>query len=194
MAITYPTTTPTSIGIANIQLRQSQVVSRSTSPFSFKEQVIVHTGERWGASVSLPPCRKDTAEPWVAFLMAQRGGVGTFLLGDPNMVTPQGTATSATISGSAGDRSVSVTMTGTLKAGDYIQLGSGSSSRLHKVLVDKNGSGTLEIWPSLRTDYTSASATLNDTKGVFRLTSPELSWDINDISAYGIMFTCSEVV
>jgi len=102
----------------------------------------------WSASIAIPTVLKDLAEPWVAFLISLRGQYGTFLLGDPNHASPQGTASSATITGSTGDRSVTVSMTGTLKAGDYFQLGSGSSARLHKVLVDQSGGGTLEIWPA----------------------------------------------
>ena len=46
-------------------------------------------------------------------------------------------------------------MTGTLKAGDYIQIGAASDATLHKVLVDQDGDGTLEVWPKLRKDRTS---------------------------------------
>ena len=57
-------------------------------------------------------------------LVGLKGQTGTFLLGDPDYATPQGTVSSCVASGSAGDDAVSVVMTGTLKAGDYIQLGS----------------------------------------------------------------------
>jgi hypothetical protein len=146
----------------------------------------------WSASVTIPTVRKDLAEPWVAFLLSLRGQYGTFLLGDPNRTSPQGTATSASISGSLGDRSVTVAMTGTLKAGDYFQLGSGSSAKLHKVLVDQSGNGTLEIWPALRSNYTTASATLTNAKGVFRLASNSTQWGIGSSSAYSIQFDAME--
>lgn len=192
MAISYPVSTPTDIGIADIQLSATNAVAVSKSPFTFATQVHAYSGEMWSASVTIPTVRKDLAEPWVAFLLSLRGQYGTFLLGDPNRTSPQGTATSATITGSLGDRSVTVAMTGTLKAGDYIQLGSGSSARLHKVLVDKSGSGTLEIWPALRDDYTTASATLTNAKGVFRLASNSTQWGIGSSSAYSIQFDAME--
>jgi hypothetical protein len=83
-------------------------------------------------------------------------------------------------------------MTGTLKAGDYIQLGSGAAARLHKVVQDRSGNGTLEIWPALRTNYTTASATLTNAKGVFRLAGNASQWSINNNNAYGIQFEAME--
>lgn len=192
MAISYPVSTPTDIGIADIQLSATNAVAVSKSPFTFATQVHAYSGEMWSASVTIPTVRKDLAEPWVAFLLSLRGQYGTFLLGDPNRTSPQGTATSATITGSLGDRSVTVAMTGTLKAGDYFQLGSGANAKLHKVLVDQSGSGTLEIWPALRDDYTTASATLTNAKGVFRLASNSTQWGIGSSSAYSIQFDAME--
>jgi hypothetical protein len=127
-------------------------------------------------------------------LIALRGPVGTFLLGDPDYATPRGDASSVAVTGSAGASTVAVAMTGTLKAGDYIQLGTGSSARLHKVLVDQTGNGNLEIWPSLRSDYSSATATLDSPKGVFRLKQNMTEWSINNASFYGVSFEAVEVI
>ena len=194
MAIVYPLNTPTSIGIESIELRSVNAVAISQSPFTYKQQVVSHGGQRWEASVSIPPTHRDKAAQWKAMLVGLKGQTGTFLLGDPDYATPQGTVTSCVLTGSAGSDSASVVMTGTLKAGDYIQLGSGSASKLHQVLVDQSGSGTLEIWPALRSDYVSATATFNSPKGVFRLGSNVTSWSINNASVYGISFEAIEVV
>lgn len=194
MAISYPINTPTSIGFANVEFTASNAVAVSSSPFTFKQQVHTYAGQMWSASVTIPPVRKDLAEPWVSFLLSLRGQTGTFLLGDPNNTSPQGTATSANISGDAGDSSVSVNMLGSLLAGDYIQLGTGDDTTLHKVLVSRTGNGTLEIWPALRKTRTSAPVTLTNTKGLFRLAGSQQSWAIGDNSAYGIQFDCMEVI
>lgn len=191
MAITYPLSLPTDSGIAAIKLSAANAVAISRSPFTFATQVHAYDGEMWSASVTLPTYRKDLADPWVAFLLSLRGQYGTFLLGDPDKAVPRGTAVAANISGSLGDRTVTVVMAGTLLAGDYIQLGSGASARLHKVLTDRVGSGSLEIWPALRADY-SGAATLTDTKGVFRLASNVTEWDINNASFYGVQFEAME--
>lgn len=194
MAISYPVNTPTNIGIANITLMAENAVAISQSPFTFQQQVVAHPGQRWAASISLPPMKRQDAESWVAFLLSLYGQVGTFLLSDPNCPAPRGTATSATLTGSAGSTSPTITMTGTLLAGDYISLGSGSSTRLHKVVQNRSGNGTIEIWPALRSSVTGASVDLTEAKGRFRLKDNITQWSINEISSYGITFDCVEAL
>ena len=194
MAISYPLSTPTTIGIESVEIRAKNTVAISESPFTYKQQIVDFGGQKWEASVNIPPVRRDLAAEWKAFLTALKGPVGTFLLGDPDCATPRGTVSSCTLTGSAGDETVSVTMTGSLLAGDYIQLGSGSNSKLHQILVDQTGSGNLEIWPALRADYTSATVTFNNPKGVFRLSSNVTSWAINNSSVYGISFDAVEAI
>ncbi len=192
--ISYPLDTPTTIGIESIELRAVNAVSTSQSPFTYKQQVIAHTGQKWEASVTIPSVRRDKAAEWKAMLVALKGQTGTFLLGDPDYTSPRGTVTSCVVTGSAGDETVDVTMTGSLLAGDYIQLGSGASAKLHQVLIDQTGNGQLEIWPALRSDYTSETAITDSPKGVFRLNQNVSTWSINNASFYGISFEAVEVI
>lgn len=194
MAISYPLSLPTTIGIAQIELTAVNAIAVSRSPFTFDSQVHAYSGEMWQADITIPPVHRDLAESWVSFLLSLRGQYGTFLLNDPNCTAPRGTATAATITGSTGDRSVSVTMTGTLLAGDYIQLGTGSDATLHKVLQDQSGTGTLEIWPALRKDRTAVAADLTSASGVFRLSTNQVSWSVNEVSTYGITFGAMEAI
>jgi len=195
MALSFPLSLPTSIGIESIELRAMNAVATSESPFTYKQQIHAHQGQRWEASVNVASgIRRDLAAPWKAFLTSLKGQQGTFLLGDPDYATPRGTVSACTLSGSSGDESVTVTMTGSLLAGDYIQLGTGANAKLHQVLADLSGNGTLEIWPGLRSDYTDATVTFNAAKGVFRLSTPMSSWSINNASAYGISFEAVEAL
>lgn len=210
MAIAYPLTLPTTIGIEQIELRANNVVAVSESPFTFVQQTVVHQGQRWEASIQIPPVRKDLAEPWVAFLLSLQGRRGTFLLGDPNMAAPRGSAASTPgtplVDGalSIGDSEITIdglpaSATGYLKAGDYIQLGSAGTSTLHKVLtdVDSDGAGeaTVDIWPSVRRVVANNEAVVvSNTKGLFRLAANVSSWSINNSSAYGISFDAVEVI
>lgn len=194
MAITYPINTPTNIGFAQISLRAVNAVAISQSPFTFATQVHSYPGEKWQADITIPPVNREFGEEWVAFLTALRGSYGTFLLGDPAGASPRGTATAATITGTSGSRSVTVSMTGTLLAGDYIQLGTGSDATLHKVLEDQSNSGTLEIWPALRKARSGVSATLTNPKGVFRLTSNVQNWSITPPTFYEITFSAEEAL
>jgi hypothetical protein len=85
--------------------------------------------------------------------------------------------------------------TGYLKAGDYLQVG----TQLFKVLtsVDTNGSGeaTVDVWPDVRTSISDGAAvTVQDTKGLFRLSSNEQTFSINEASFYGITFGAVEAI
>ena len=195
MAISYPLSLPTHTGIAEIELHAVNAVAYSQSPFTFAGQAHAYAGEMWQADVKLPPMKRADAEQWIAFLMSLRGQYGTFLLNDPAATAPQSPlASSATITGSVGDRSVTVAMSGTLLAGDYFSLGTGTSTRLYKVLQDQSGSGTLEIWPALRDAASSATADLTTASGTFRLSSNQQSWSVNDASFYGITFGAMEAL
>ena len=194
MALSYPLATPTTIGIESIELRAVNAVAVSQSPFTSKQQVISHGGQKWEASVNIPSVHRDKAAEWKAMLVGLKGQAGTFLLGDPDYATPQGTVSSCVLTGDAGDDNATVVMTGTLKAGDYIQLGGGSSAKLHQVLLDQDGDGTIQIWPSLRSTYSSATVIFNSPKGVFRLATNMTSWSINNASIYGISFEAVEAV
>jgi len=210
MAITYPLSLPTTIGIGEIELRANNVVGVSQSPFTFAQQVVQHQGQRWEASVSIPPVRKDLAEEWIAFLISLKGPVGTFYLGDPNMATPRGTISAGALvtlasAASAGDETVSLTKSAgpeksnVLLPGDYIQIGTDSSRTLHKVLNtvnwDVNGAGTADIWPHIRGTVASGTSVVHQsTTGKFRLISGLTSWSINNASTYGISFDAVEVI
>jgi hypothetical protein len=203
MAITYPLSLPTNIGMASIELRTKNTVAVSSSPFTYKQTVHAYDGQMWEADISLPPMNRDDAESWIAFLMSLKGRYGTFLLYDPAAKVPRGTMRNSDITdvnGSAGDDTISLNATSgkTLKAGDYIQIGTGVNSALHKVLVDFTATGTdadLEIWPKLRKAHTDeTNVSVETAVGLFRLSMNETSWSVNDASFYGISFGAAEVV
>lgn len=199
MAIAYPLILPSHTGIASVEMTAVNAVAHSMSPFSFKGQSIIYPGQMFRAEVSVPAMKRPAAERWIAFQLALRGQSGTFLLGDPNAADLLGTATSCTITGTAGSSTVSATVPvgETLLEGDYIQLGAGAASRLHKVTVNYTGTGAaadLELWPSLRTDATAVAATLSNCVGVFRLASNVTPWSINSASFYGISFSAMEAL
>ena len=194
MAISYPLSLPATNSVSEITLTAINAVAYSRSPFTFTGQAHAYAGEMWSADITLKPMREADAEAWSAWLTALRGQFGTFLLGNPFRSSPRGTASAATITGSAGDRSVTVAKSGTLLAGDYFQLGTTSQARLYKVLEDSSGSGTLEIWPSLRADASGVAADLSSPVGAFRLSSNEASWSVNNLAVYGITFGAVEAI
>ena len=202
MAITYPISLPTT-GIASVEWRTVNAVVTSQSPFTYKQQIISHGGQRWEATVNLPPMNRDTAAAWKAALVSLKGSYGTMLLGDPDYPLPRGTLRStdasnfATVSATAGNSFLQITMqdqTKTLLAGDYIQVGSDAAARLFQVMEDRTGDGQLEVYPNVRVDYSSETIGTNDTKGVFRLSSNVTSWSIDRAAIYGISFDVVEAV
>lgn len=188
-------TAPTNIGFASITLSAIQAIATSQSPYTFKQQVIRHTGDRWEAQIAIPSVNRANAEPWVSFLLRCKGPTNTFLLGDPTGKVQQGNASNMRITGSKGSDTVTLNaMTGTIKAGDYFQLGTGSNSQLYKVLNDASASGSVDIFPRLRQAQLSTLVDLTEAQGVFRLRNAVSSWQIDNAGFYGIQFECVEVI
>lgn len=209
MAETYPLAFPTQTGIAQVQLIASDVVSVTESPFTLSQQVVRHAGARWSATINIPPVKRSDAEYWNSFLLRLRGQFGTFLVGDPNAATPRGSASSTpgtpVVNGASQTGSdlnidgLPASATGYLKAGDYIQLGTGATSRLYKVLedVNSNGSGqaTLNLWPDLRSSPANdATVVVSGAKGLFRLAQNDASWSISNDGFYAITFSAVEAL
>ena len=203
--ITYPLALPAHTGIAQIELRASNAVAYSQSPFTFAGQAHAYSGQMWQADVTLPPMKRADAEQWVAWLVSLRGQLGSFLLGDPLGSTARGLAntfagtpiiTSQT-GGTIAVTGASASKDGWLLAGDYIQIGTGSDATLHKVLQDVNtdssGNVSLDVWPHVR-GTRSGSVIVANTQGRFRLATNEQSWSINNASVYGISFSAMEKI
>lgn len=201
MAITYPITLPSS-GIASVEWRSVNATVVSQSPFTYRQQVVAHGGQRWEATVNLAPMSRDTAAAWKAALVSLRGTEGTMLLGDPSYALPRGTlrtsvSNPASVTGTAGDKDITIAMTDnteTLLAGDFIQIGTSAGAELYQVLEDLTGDGDVEIFPNLRTTYSAEPLQTNDSKGVFRLASNISSWSIDNASIYGISFEVVEAI
>lgn len=209
MTLSYPLTMPTDVmGIAEIQLRAENAVAITQSPFTFKQQVFKHRGQRWSAGISIAPVNRVYGEPWVAFLVGLNGPSGTFLLGDPLGTAPRGAVGTATVlinlSRTVGQDTLSlkglpINTTGVFRAGDYLQLGSGATATLHKVLADasSNSSGitVVEIWPAVRRVVAVNEAVVYaNARGLFRLAGNQQAWTIANNLRYGISFEAVEAV
>ena len=195
MAISYPLTTPTSIGIASIEFRAVNAVSTSKSPFTFKQQTFQYPGQVWEANITIPPVHRELSYEWESFLLALNGQVGTFLLSPPNSETPLGTATDATVTGGITEDTPEFDVTGTFKAGDWFQVGTGTAAKLHRFLEDKaDGTSNVSIWPSLRATYSAETVYYENPKGVFRLKENSVSWYGDSTNQYGVSFSCIEAI
>lgn len=186
MAISYPLSLPTTVPqAARVELTAQSSVGISTSPFTFSSQRQEYEGMYWGISVTLPPMIRADAEEWMSFLLKLNGPTGTFLIGDKLGKTPRGVATgSPQVNNTSGQQTGQslitdgwdTSVTGILKAGDYIEINTRLYKNLNDVNSDGSGNATLDIWPRLR------SATVDNAQiktasclGLFRLTSNSVS-------------------
>ncbi|MDX1949218.1 MAG: hypothetical protein SFT90_01805 [Rickettsiales bacterium] len=186
------------------------MVAQTMSPFSGVQQIQAHPGQWFEMEVELPPLQRDIAEEWSSFFLSLNGIQGTFLIGDPSANVPRGIAATNAgapkLNGAHNARATTISLKGLpinitnyLKKGDYIQLGSGLSARLHKVLndVSSNASGiaSADIFPSLRTSYADNTAVVvSYAKGLFRLASNDMNFDISEALIYSTSFKCREAL
>ena len=208
-APTYPINHPTAPNFKTARWHLSRQVAVSESPYSGVQQVYEYDYALWGATLSLPPMRREQAGAWTAFFATLHGRNGTFRLADPDRIIPLGAAT-GTITlasgASVGDYSLSLTVGASLsgvsnifKAGDYIQLGTSAADyKLHQVIEDCDASGTAvpaKIEPAVKaTVGTGQQITYNSPKGLFRMDTDDLGWQTNEVSVYGISFSCTEAL
>lgn len=201
----YPLSFPL-IGISEITFRARNAVGVTHSPFTFDRQVHVFDGQRWEADIRLPSFDVEQAGAVESFLLQLNGRKGTFLLGDPLRTTPQGSASGTPRVKGSGQTGIYVmttgwtpNMTNLLCVGDWIQLGWGATSRLHKILYDvnsdANGDALLTLWPSLRSSPADQAVIVTtECRGVFALTENIAEWTIDKNGLYSTSFTAWEVV
>lgn len=89
--------------------------------------------------------------------------------------------------------------TNIMSAGDWLQIGTGSGARLHKVLQGANsnasGEATLLLWPKLRASPAdNAAVIVQNPVGLFALADNERQWSIDEAKMYGISFSAVEVL
>lgn len=183
--------------------------SATTSLYSLAQQIQQQPGEMLSFDLTLPIMARAEAELWVVFFMQLRGQKGTFLFGDPACVIPQGsmgvTPGTPVFNGAHTQRGTTVSLkglphsiTGYGKAGDYLQFGSASTARLHKILIDINSDSSgnaanIDIFPQLRANYSDGDTiTVTSCQGNFRLIDNNLSYDVDEAVTYQKSFSIRE--
>jgi hypothetical protein len=131
----------------------------------------------------------------MSLLMAARG---TFYFRDYANAASRGSiAGSPVLDGAHAANTTTLTLknhTGTLAVGDWIQLGTTSAAKLHKI-TQVNSATSYEVFPLLRTAYSDGAAVVySSAVGVFRLAQPSTEWSIDDVKKYGIGFSIVEEI
>lgn len=205
MAIAFPVTPP-AFGVRAETWSLEQAVGLSESPYTYSQEVYEHAGKRLRLDVQLVPMKRADAQAWIAFLASLRGRVGTFTWSPTIEGTARGTPTGTPLVKGAGQTGgtllidgASAGVTGWLKAGDWVQLGTGATARLHKNLVDTNSNGsgevTLELWPGPRVAPADNEAVVvSSPRGLFRLASNTVQWDVQLAQIFGLSFSAVEAL
>ena len=148
-------------------MRLQSVQRVFASPFGGSEQAVDLLNDRWLCSMEIPQDFHATNAALEAFIAAMRGQTNTVALYHFGTQTPRGTLASATASAaSQGASAVTLSGTGTLKAGDMI----GISGLLLQVAADVSisGSGSVTLVNRLRTAV-SGAVTFTRPTATFRL-------------------------
>jgi len=201
MAISYPLAFPTSFGFSTFTIALDFAIAVTESEFTFEAQMQEHQGVAWEISGSMELLNRDQAEEYNAFIAALKGRRGTFTVTPAGSGVPRGVATGTPLvkgSSQTGDEldtdGWTADTTGILKAGDFIQLGSGSSATLHRVLadVDSDGSGnaTIDLAPKIvvAPNDNDPIVTVNPV-GVFRMMNNLQPVDIRPPNTHSLRFS-----
>lgn len=204
MAISFPITLPTAQGFTRVTIGPRSAVAMYASPFTGQQQIFKHPMQMLTASIELPPMNRAAASAFLGSLLSLQGFAGTFYFGDPAWTSPRGVGTgSPEILGNSQTGTTLLTdgwtpsQTGIMRAGDWVQIGSGATRQLCMVLVDAdsagNGHATLELFPRIRTAFANNTAlTVVNPAGVWRLA--EESSFVQDLGAItrGIVLNAME--
>lgn len=189
---------PTAPGFRSIQWAPNHAVGMTVSPDTGSQQVISRQGQWLECTVTLPAMTDATAGEWCAFFLSLNSREGTFYLGDSVRKTRLGAVT-GTLTVSTGAVANTTTLpiagaTGSFALGDWLQVGTGSSSRLHRV-IKVVSSSSVDVFPRLRTAYANGTAIdVTSPQGLFRLQGP-VPWGYDERKiAEGITFAAVEVV
>ena len=203
MAISYPISLP-GPAPAQMEFGAQTVAGKSVSPYTLSQETFEWPGNRWLASVRYARMTRAEGDALAAALVSL-SALGTFLLGPAGAgKTAKGVATGTPLVNGAAQTGKSMvtdgwtaSQAGILKAGDYLQVGSGSTSRLYMNLTDVNsdagGNATLDLWPRLReSPADNAAIVVSSPKGLFRLKTPLAKWEIDAAYTLGLSFEAEE--
>lgn len=203
---TYPLTLPDGFEVEEASFSLTTAASANASPFTFAEQTYLHPGARWHGEVSLIPMKADSSAEIKAFLTKLKGRYGTFLYSDPYYYVsgPLGAADgSPQVDGAAQTGNELMIKSGPagrtkwLMPSDFIQIGTGTSARLHMVTdqvdVAPDGTATIPIEPDLKSSPSdSAAVIVNDARGVFALAENSVEWQYSEGVLHRVSFAFSE--
>lgn len=184
-----------------VKFRPVTVIGQTESTFTLQQHVYEWDGDRWELEIAYPPMKRENAAILIAALTSLRGKLGTFNIGPRGAErATRGTAAGGSITvdggGQSGKELLLTGWTGTLKAGDYLQVNHTDYARLYMCLKDVNGPNSIDVFPKLRTPAASngAGATFSSPVGAFRLADNQPEWDLDRAQIYGVSIKAVEAI
>lgn len=190
----YPLSLPASPRPRQIDWNAVAKVAVSASPFTGQQQVYAHPGQWWEVNFELPALTAAQAAEWAAMVLRLNGAEGTFKFA-PTDTSPQGTVSGTIVVEAVSGNYLDLSgMTGTLTAGDWIQIENG----LYRVTTGDTavaGEATIEVWPKPRSEITATTSTVEYTApvGRFRMFD-SFRWDMDLAKVYGITIGAREAL
>jgi hypothetical protein len=193
---------PSGIPITDVELTTTNAVGQNISAFTFKREIQVFPGARWGLRMNFLPMNREEAGALEGFIRSLRGPAGRFRMGDPYQSLPRGQNLGFPVVAAAIAGSEYVDIVGwvpnradQLKANDFVQIGDHLYSVLCDVGSDGNGFSRVKLWPPLRASYeTGTPMKTSNARGVFALASGEQSFTRNTLQEFGTTIEAMEVI
>lgn len=201
MIITFPS--GLYVSILSWGLKTNDITYRS----SFGAQSVKASAPMWVATVELDKINENLTGQYQALILKLRGSQNQLAMWNFARPEPLGTmrgTLTMNASHSAGDTTLNITggvgqANKTLKAGDLLGFGTGTTQHLVMVVDDAtaNGSGVISVTiePPLRDDFSSSTAVEWDKpKALFRLNSDSQTWTYESVFAQGFSLDLIEDV
>jgi hypothetical protein len=187
---------------ATVEFTAPNIAAMSISPFTGQQQVQDWQQGWIEFSVSYPPLTHVQAQKWIAAMMALRGQVNVFQIGDPLASVPQGSGAGTPLVNGAGQKGYTLSTSGwtpgaigVLKAGDWLQIGYRAYRNLFDVDADGSGHATLSLsWPMRESPADGDAIILNNVRVLMRLKSNAPKWSETAARVYGLQFDCREAL
>jgi hypothetical protein len=174
------------ISLQNIEIKSIDPSLVAIS-HSGKRQIRNRSAQRWMISGTYPKTDRDTFDPVWVYALSQKGQFSSFSYIPPIYSNAKGDVSACSSAVEvAGSTAVTVTMTGTLKAGDYVKFA--SHDKVYIVTSDLTGNGELNIYPALQAATTAAAVTYDSVPFTVAFVSNEQSFSRgpNDLHDYRI--------
>lgn len=148
--------------------KSAEIIDREQGHFNeagnLRIQARSLNAQRWEIMAEHPEMNRGQAAEIMAFIKSQRGRAGIFEVTLPIYSNARGTVSGSVLTNgaaSAGANSLSIDgITGTLLKGDFIKFN--GHTKVYMVTEDRDGSGSLTFYPSLRSSVADNEAITYD--------------------------------